>query len=337
MKLFALSLIASCAAKPNVQFVGVETDKEYTISCTDTAAEFPQGDSSVTVTKCLNSNCPELEVELDGTIRITNFPVLSSGSEYQCSNGQQQYDLMIGVLEPATPDVSGGSTEFKSASTGPTELAKCSTGYAQPGPIVVWKDENGKEIISCNSKNADNIDTNVCFRDVADEANPNRVGADLTLVADVSGEGHFYYCEVISWKAENGEQVEVTSSVRYPESGCITVEGGSCPGDDETTIRPVTMVAAEEPEISTVEFRKQGEEEVPVSEAPEEHTDEEVEEEEEDDTFHNALLGTATGIVIFAIIVILIWFIRKKRQDEEETQYTEGEVQLKAEEEQQTA
>merc|ERR1712019_46778 len=316
MHRFALLLIASCAADPYVQFVGVEKDKEYTVSCTDSAAEFPDGDSSVTVTNCLSasSNCPDLKVELDGTIRITNYPVLASGSEYQCNNGKKQYDLMIGILEPADPDVSAGFTDFKSASQAPTELAKCNTGYAQPAPIVVWKDETGKVVSSCNSKNED------------------RVSADLTLVAEVDDEGHVYSCEVTSWKAENGERVEITNSYRYPESGCITVEGGSCPGDDETTIKPVTMAVADEA-VSTTQLLKQGEEEVPT----EEHTDED-DEEEDDDTFHNALLGTATGIVIFAIIVILIWFIRKKRQDEDETQYKEGEVQLRAEEEtQQTA
>jgi len=335
MHRFALLLIASCAADPYVQFVGVEKDKEYTVSCTDSAAEFPDGDSSVTVTNCLSasSNCPDLKVELDGTIRITNYPVLASGSEYQCSNGKKQYDLMIGILEPADPDVSAGFTDFKSASQAPTELAKCNTGYAQPAPIVVWKDETGKVVSSCNSKNADNIDTNICYRDVYDESNEDRVSADLTLVAEVGDEGHVYSCEVTSWKAENGEKVEIKNSYRYPESGCITVEGGSCPGDDETTLKPVTMAVVDEAVSTTETLRKGGEEEVPT----EEHTDEE-DEEEDDDTFHNALLGTATGIVIFAIIVILIWFIRKKRQDEDETQYKEGEVQLRAEEEtQQTA
>jgi len=335
MILSTLLLSAICAAQqPNVQFVGVEKDTEYTIFCQKPAVEnFPLDESSVIVKNCVTSECPDLAIaDVSGSIRVTNFPVLASGSQYECSNGKDSYPVMIGVLEPAKPEVSAGSAEFKDASRAPTELAKCGTGYAQPAPIVVWKDETGKVVSSCNADNADKIDTNICFRDVADEENPYRVGADLTLVADVDGEGHVYSCEVTSWKAENGEKVEVTTSVRYPESGCITVQGGSCPGDEDTTAQPI----AEMTQPAAFAETRRNEEEVPVSETSEQE-DEDKEEEEGDDTFHNALLGTATGIVIFVIIIIIIWFIRKKNQNDDNG-YTQGQdVQLKAEETQQSA
>ena len=135
-----------------------------------------------------------------------------------------------------------------------------------------------------------------------------RHNVELQLQADVSKDSPAQYvCQVTYWVAENGEKIEKVASLKFPEEGCVGVQGSDvkCPAE---------ITAAGEGESTA---HKSGTE-------PESHDDlsagagDEPDEEGEEPQMHNALLGTATGIVIFAIIVILIWFIRKKNNENEQ-------------------
>lgn len=316
LRALLLAYLWQCAAaERHVQFVGVEQDVEYTIYCSGkrfSEQELSEGSvsGSLSILECKAKKCPSLTFYADkGLVYVTNFPAEASGSSYTCLVNGAESTVIIGVLESPTPSISyeGPTTFAEEQKEAP--LANCVSGYGQPAPEVTWQTFDGHDVALCNATNVDEFDTQICLRDQADRSNPNRHNVELQLQADVSKDApNQYVCQVTYWVAENGEKVEKVASLKFPETGCVTVEGSEakCPAD---------IVPESEGESTA---HKSGTEEESHDDVSAGVGDEsEGDEDDEQPQMHNALLGTATGIVIFAIIVILIWFIRKKNSENE--------------------
>jgi len=59
----------------------------------------------VELSSCAGDSCPDLSLSDDMTISVSNFPLASSGSTYDCKIGEKTYPIMVGVLQKPDPSI----------------------------------------------------------------------------------------------------------------------------------------------------------------------------------------------------------------------------------------